>query len=133
MNINITLSLDSNLLPALVNFLKSTGDITVESKSVERPTPEAEVKPKKKRGRPRKKPEQPMATPEAKADVAAEAAKQTPRMTRDELRELIAQALDQLGDEPVRAVFQQVGVTKFSEIKDEAVNPIADSLQAQLG
>jgi uncharacterized membrane protein len=136
MNINITLSLDSAVLPALADFLKShSDDVTVESKSVKRSKPEAEAeaKPKKKRGRPRKNPEQSMATPEAKAEVAAEAAKQTPRMTRDELRELIAQALDQLGDEPVRAVFQQVGVTKFSEIKDEAVNPIADSLQAQLG
>lgn len=132
MNINITLSLDSNLLPALVDFLKSTGDITVKSESVEPPEPEAEVKPKKKRGRPRKKPEQPMATPEAKADIAAEAAKQEPSMTRDQLRDFIGKALDHLGDEPVREAFQQVGVTKFSEIKDEMINPIVESLKGQL-
>ena len=129
MNINVTLTLDSDLLPALADFLKTVGG-TAAAKS--EPTSKPEAAPKKKRGRPRKKPEQPMATPEAKADVAAEAAKQEPTMTRDALRGFIGDAIDQLGDDAVREAFSRVGIAKFSEIKDEMVNPIVEHLTTAL-
>jgi len=135
MNINITLSLDSDVLPALADFLKTVSGTAVTAKPEPKPEAEAEAKPKKKRGRPRKTAAQAikaMATPEAKADIAAEAAKQEPSMTRDALRGFIGNAIDQLGDEPVREAFSRVGVTKFSEIKDEMVNPIVEHLTSAL-
>ena len=51
MNINITLSLDSDLLPALSDFLKTVGGTAAAKPE---PTPAPEAAPKKKRGRPRK-------------------------------------------------------------------------------
>lgn len=122
MKLNLTISIDIDDVPALSEFLKSLESTPRIEDVEEAPKPKAKAKRKA-----RKKPMS-MATPEAKADIAAEAEKQKPTLSRDELRSFIGEAIDKLGDEQVREVFSDMGIAKFSEITDEMVNPIHESL-----